>query len=122
MSPLPKENFERVVSESRPSMASGFLEEDSFGGELFFFHHGATVFSVALRPSQRLMWIMGALGGGLEWLRELKKFGLCNGYEWIGFKCRRDNASVQSLARYWKAQLMCATDSGDEFCAPLKGR
>lgn len=105
-----------------PEFLKGFTEPDTFGGELLFFKHGETIFSLAMRPEQKLIWVMGALGHGVEWLRALKKWGLREGYEWVGFKTKRENKAVQALAKYWKGRLMAVTDSGDEYCVPLMGR
>lgn len=122
MKPLTRPEFEARIRASRPDLADEFLERDAFGEETMFLQHGETIIAISLRPSQKLLWVMGVLGGGLEWLRELKKFGLCNGYEWLGFKVKRGLPWGKAIARYGKARLMAETPSGDEYCASLNAR
>lgn len=122
MRSLTKEEFETRIRAERPDLADEFLEPDAFGGETVFLVHGSTVLAVALRPSQRLIWVTGVLGGGLEWLRELKKLGLSSGYQWLGFKVKRGLPWGAAIARYGKARLMAETPSGDEYCASLLAR
>ena len=122
MSPITKAEFEARIQAARPDLADEFLEPDVFGGETVFFIHGETIMAVALRSSQKLLWVTGVLGGGLDWLWELKKFGLSNGYEWLGFKVKRGLPWGKAIARYGKARLMAETPSGDEYCASLNAR
>ncbi len=122
MRSLTKDEFETRIRAERPDLADEFLEPDAFGGETVFLVHGSTVLAVALRPSQRLIWVTGVLGGGLEWLRELKKLGLSSGYQWLGFKVKRGLPWGAAIARYGKARLMAETPSGDEYCASLLAR
>jgi hypothetical protein len=122
MSPLTRDEFAEEIRRQRPDLADEFLEQDAFGGETLFFRHESTIIAIALRPTQKLLWVMGVLGGGLEWLWELKKFGLSNGYEWLGFKVKRGLPWGKAIARYGKARLMAATPSGDEYCASLHTR
>ena len=119
MSPLPREDFERAVP---PELVGEFTELNPFGGEDAFFQAPGAVLSLALVPADRLIWITGVFGGGLEWLWDLQRFGLSNGYEQIGFKVKRGSPWGRAVVRFSKARLMAETPSGDEYCASMRAR
>ena len=114
-----KEQFLEAVKAQRPDLAEEFIEPDGQGGEQLFIVEGKTLVSVALRADQRMIWVTGVLGAGLEWLWELQKLGLANGYEWIGFKVKKGLPWGRAIVRFSKAKLMAETPSGDEYCASL---
>ena len=122
MSPLLKDDFEKRIRAERPDLADEFLEPDQLGGEQLFLEHEGTLLAVSLRKDQKLIWVMGLLGSGLEWLWELQKFGLSNGYDWLGFKVKKGLPWGKAIVRFSKARLMAETPSGDEYCASMRAR
>ncbi len=119
---LRREEFEEQIRSKRPELLAEFTEADSQGGKPLFLSDGTTLLSLALRPEQKLIWITGVLGSGLNWMFELQRIGLLDGYEWIGFKVKADLPWGKAIARFSKAKLMTSTPGGDEYCASLRAR
>ena len=119
MLPLPREDFEKAIP---GNLVAEFTEPNPLGGEDLFFESGGTLLSLALVPAQRLIWITGVFGGGLEWLWDLQKYGLSNGYDWLGFKVKKGLPWGKAIVRFSKAHLMAETPSGDEYCASMRAR
>lgn len=117
-----KEIFEVAVRAARPDLVDEFLEPDVQGGDQQFLVHEGTLLSLALRPDQKLIWITGVLGRGMTWVWELQRFGLHNGYEWLGFKVKQELPWGKAIVRFSKAQLMASTPTGDEYCTSLRAR
>ena len=116
MQEIPREDFLEAIALRRPDLVSEFLEAT------LFLTDGKNFLSLALNPEQKMIWISGILGQGLDWMRWLKRWGLYNGYEWIGFKVKAGLPWGEVIARYSKARLMAVTPSGNEFCASLNVR
>lgn len=111
-----KTEFEAEARVRRPDLVGGFLEADAF-----LIDEG-TLMSVRLVPEKRMIWISGLLGKGLGPWREIRRWGLSNGYDWVGFKVQKSGGLHSSLIKYLKAKLMAETLSGREYCAPLRAR
>ena len=114
-----------MLVSKRPDLLEDFTAPDPQGGlPLFLADDDAeTLLSLSLRKEQKLIWVTGVLGKGLKGLRHMKKFGLENGYEWIGFKVRiGSEAWGKGIVRYSKARLMVETSTGNEYCASLHSR
>ncbi len=81
-----------------------------------------TVLSLSLRPEQKLIWVTGVLGKGLDWFFELQRIGLANGYEWAGFRVEPNMPWGKSIAKFCKAELMASDEKGNEYCVSLRAR
>lgn len=119
---LTEKQFSKLIRNQRPDLHDEFMELDILNGEPLFIEYKGTLLSLRLRKEQKLIWIMGVLGQGLEWLWELQKYGLFNGYEWLGFKVKKGLPWGSSIVRFSKARLMAETPSGDEYCASMRAR
>lgn len=120
--PLSKEEARAIAQEKIPDYADAFMAEDKFGGSPFYLNSGKAVLSLSFRPEQKMIWITGVVGTGIEWLYSLRQFGLALGYEWAGFKVRRGTRWAKTMAKFSKAQLMASDETGDEYLASLKAR
>lgn len=99
-----------------------FMEKDKYGDKEVFLSDGKVYLCLSFRDSHKLMWVMGAVGSGVKWMWELQKLGLSNGYEYIGFKVKKDLPWGKSLVKFTKARLIESTPTGDEYYYSLRAR
>lgn len=120
--PLSREEALEEVRLRIPEAVDEFLAPDGLGGVPVYLTDGRTVLSLALRKAERLVWIMGVHGGGLEWLFELRRLALGAGYDSVGFKVKPGTRWAVSMAKFSKARLVASTKDGDEYVASLRAR
>lgn len=68
--------------------------------------HDGTYLSLYVDKQRNGLWLSWVVGEGLAWAREIKEACLDAKVELVGFVTKTDNKAVNSLARYFKANII----------------
>ena len=77
-------------------------------GRDYCFESGGTFLAISIHGNT--IWVAWVVGHGVQYMHELKKAAHAQGYRFIAFITKADNAAVNAIAKYWKATASRARD------------